>query len=47
MFRVHIGYTRTGRNRWRRFATLEAATAFCQAVHKATRIVLAIERSVR
>jgi len=47
MFKVHIGYTRTGRNRWRRFATLEAATVFVNAVHTATRIVLTIERSGR
>lgn len=42
-YRVHVGYTRQGRNRWRRFATLAEASAFCQTVFRRTRIVLTIE----
>lgn len=41
-FKVHVGYTRTGRNRWRRFATLADASAFCSAIFAKTGIVLSI-----
>jgi hypothetical protein len=42
MFKVHVGYTATGRNRWRRFVTLDAASAFCERVRRATRAILTI-----
>ena len=38
-FRVHIG----GR-RYRRFATLAEASAFCNEVHRRTRIILSVEK---
>ena len=41
-FKVHIGYTATGRNRWRRYATLAEAARFCGAVFSDTGIVLTI-----
>jgi len=44
MYRVHVGYTCTGRDRWRRFADLESAKEFCALIFQATRIVLCIER---
>ena len=43
-YRVHVGYTSNGRNRWRRFATLAAAQDFCNYVCERTRIVLTIEQ---
>ena len=42
MFKVHVGYTHTGRNRWRRFATIADASQFCEHVRQATGIILAI-----
>ncbi len=42
MFKVHIGYTLTGRNRWRKFSTLADASAFCSQVFTRTGIVLSI-----
>ena len=42
MYKVHIGYAKTGRDRWRRFQTIEAATAFCSDVFRRKNIVLAI-----
>lgn len=42
LYRVHIGYTITGRDRWRCFATLEQAREFCDSVFRATKIVLTI-----
>ena len=36
MYRVHVG------RRWLRFATLEAAKAFCEEVFGRTKIVLTI-----
>lgn len=41
-YKVHVGYTATGRNRWRRFTDLNSAQAFCNQVCRATRIVLTI-----
>lgn len=41
-FKVHIGYTRSGRNRWRKFATLAEASRFCESVRTATGIILTI-----
>lgn len=42
MFKVHIGYTRKGRDRWRRFETMAEAIAFCQRIFAATSVVLSI-----
>jgi hypothetical protein len=42
MFAVHVGFTATGRNRWRRFSTLAAATAFVNRVFATTGTVLTI-----
>lgn len=42
VFKVHIGYTRNGRNRWRKFPTFTAASSFCEAARKATGIILTI-----
>lgn len=45
MYRVHIGWTSTGRDRWRYFDTMEEARAACAAVFERTRVVLTIERA--
>lgn len=42
MFKVHIGYTPKGRDRWKRFATFEAAQRLCSEVFTKTGVVLAI-----
>lgn len=42
MFKVHVGYTRSGRNRWRRFTTIDDAKAFCERIHRATGVILTI-----
>jgi hypothetical protein len=42
MFKVHIGYTVTGRNRWRRFATVADATTYVNAVWARTGVILSI-----
>jgi len=42
MFKVHVGYTALGRNRWRRFYTIEGARAYVSAVFNTTGIVLTI-----
>jgi hypothetical protein len=42
MFKVHVGYTKTGKNRWIRFATVEKAQAFCSEVFEKLNIVLLI-----
>jgi hypothetical protein len=44
MFRVHLGYTVSGRDKWKVFPTLEAASAFCQRVFQDTGLVLSITR---
>jgi hypothetical protein len=44
-YKVHIGYTTRGRDRWRMFPTLEAATAFCEAVHEQAGVVLSVTRA--
>jgi hypothetical protein len=44
-FRVHIGCTAKGRDRWRYYGTLEAATAAVSAVFAKTGIVLSIVRT--
>jgi hypothetical protein len=43
-FRVHVGYTSAGNDRWRYFWTLEDANEFCNRVIDRTKIVLAIEK---
>jgi hypothetical protein len=43
-YRVHIGYTRRGADRWRYFQTLEAASKACNAVFQQTGIILTVER---
>lgn len=42
MFKVHVGYTKTGSDRWKRYATLAEASAACEAVRKKTGIILTI-----
>lgn len=42
MYRVHVGYTRSGRDRWIKFDTLEKANAFCNEVMFATGTVLTV-----
>lgn len=42
MFKVHVGYTSKGRDRWKRFATFEAAQRLCSEVFTKTGVVLAI-----
>jgi hypothetical protein len=41
-YKVHIGFTVTGRNRWRKFATLEGASMFCGRIWRESGIVLSI-----
>ena len=41
-FKVHIGYTKTGRNRYRVFRSMKEASDFCSAVFDKTKIVLSI-----
>lgn len=42
MYKVGIGYTAKGRERWKKFTTIEEANAFCQKVFAASSIVLTI-----
>ena len=42
MYRVHIGYTATGRNKWRKFDTLDKAKQYCQGYFESSGIVLTI-----
>lgn len=42
MFKVHVGYTRAGRDRWVRFVTLAQAMVFCEEVRRPTGIVLTV-----
>ena len=42
MFKVHIGYTLVGRNRWKRFYTVDAANRFCEAVRQRTGVILTV-----
>lgn len=42
MFKVHIGYTSKGNDRWRKFDTLESANAFCERVRAASGLILSI-----
>jgi hypothetical protein len=41
-YKVHIGYTAKGNPRYKRFATLEAACKFCNAVTARANIILSI-----
>jgi hypothetical protein len=41
-FKVHIGYTASGRNRYRRFATMDEATKFCNKVFRECGNILSI-----
>jgi hypothetical protein len=43
MYRVHIGYTPKGRDRWKYFETFDQASAFCNEVFIKTRIVLLLQ----
>jgi hypothetical protein len=45
LFRVHIGYTRSGRDRWRKFVTLTEASAFCNRVFHLKGVVLSITKA--
>lgn len=42
-YRVHVGWTVNGSNRWRRFRTMEAAVKYVNAVFLSTGHVLTIE----
>lgn len=42
LYRVHVGYTRKGNDRYVRFASLESARKFCSEVFDKTGKVLAI-----
>lgn len=42
VYKIHVGYTKTGRDKWKKFDTLEAANATCEAVRKQTGIILTI-----
>lgn len=42
MFKVGIGYTAKGRERWKRFATEPEARKFCNDVHAKTGFILTI-----
>ncbi len=41
-FKVHVGYTRKGNARYRRFITLNEATAYCQRVFRVSGVVLSV-----
>ncbi len=41
-YKVHIGYSLTGRTRYRNFSTLQAAKDFCERVWQASGVVLSI-----
>lgn len=43
-YKVHIGSTRGGRERWRVFATFADAVTFCDRVHRQTGVILSIVR---
>lgn len=45
MFKVHIGYTPTGRNRYVYFDTLEAAKEYCSKAFRALSVVLSITKA--
>lgn len=41
-YKVHIGYTSKGNDKWRKFGTMEAASSFCNEVFSRTKVVLSI-----
>jgi len=43
MFKVHVGYTAMGRDRWKSFKTLSEAQALCKEVHSKTGKILWIK----
>jgi hypothetical protein len=44
-YRVHIGYTATGRDRWRYYNTLENAQAVARIIFKALGVLVAVEKT--
>jgi viroplasmin and RNaseH domain-containing protein len=44
MFKVHTGYSRCGKSRYKRFDTIEDASAYCNYVFARVGIVLSIEK---
>lgn len=42
-FRVHVGYSLTGRDRWVYFVTLPDACAYAQSIFEARGVVVAVE----
>lgn len=42
MYKVHVGYTQRGKDKWRRFKTIEDAKAFCEKVYTLTGVILSI-----
>lgn len=44
MYRVHVGYTRNGHDRWRYFDTEQEARALCSEVSDKSGIVLTVEK---
>lgn len=42
MLKVHIGYTKSGRNRWKRFPLIEQANAYCEQERQRTGHVLTV-----
>lgn len=44
MYRVHVGYTRNGHDRWRYFDTEQEARVLCSEVSDKCGIILTIER---
>lgn len=42
-YRVHVGYTETGEDRWRLFDTFDEASRFCREVFQEKGVVLTIE----
>jgi hypothetical protein len=42
MYKVGIGYTQTGREKWRKFDNFDDAQSFCSEVHQKTGIILTI-----
>ena len=42
-YRVHVGYTARGRDKWRRFSTEESARSFAEKLFQATGVIVAVE----
>jgi hypothetical protein len=42
MYKVHIGYTANGRDKWRKFDTQSEASEFCNRIFAASGIILTI-----